>query len=121
MSDFVKSFLSRLYLEPKTSANIRLALEEIVVNAVSYAYPEGTEGDVTVEASYDGSRVVFTVVDDGQPFDPTKVTTADTSVDIENRPIGGLGILLARKIMDSIEYQRNGNKNELTMSKIISQ
>ena len=121
LSDFVKSFLSRLYLEPKTSANIRLALEEIVVNAVSYAYPEGTEGDVTVEASYDGSRVVFTVVDDGQPFDPTKVTTADTSVDIENRPIGGLGILLARKIMDSIEYQRNGNKNELTMSKIISQ
>ncbi|MBQ7253995.1 MAG: SpoIIE family protein phosphatase [Bacteroidales bacterium] len=119
LGDFIKSFLSRLHLEPKTAANIRLALEEIVVNAVSYAYPEGTEGEITVEASSDCSKAVFTVTDNGQPFDPTKVESADISVDIENRPIGGLGLLLARKIMDSIEYQRNGSRNVLTLSKNI--
>ena len=53
----------------------------------------------------------------GAEFDPTNVGKADTTLSVEDRPIGGLGILLVRNIMNSINYERTDGKNILTLSK----
>ena len=106
-------------MERKTASGLRLALEETVVNVINYAYPAGESGTVTVYADSDRKEVRFTVVDSGVPFDPTAVLYADTTLDAQNRPIGGLGIHLTRKLMDSVSYRWNDRKNILTLTKKI--
>ena len=107
-------------MDRKTAAGLRLALEETVVNVISYAFPADVEGEVTVLADSDRKEVRFTVVDAGIPFDPTAFLEADTTLDAQNRPIGGLGIHLTRKLMDSTTYVRREGKNVLTLTKSIS-
>ena len=119
LSDFLKEVCASLKLEHKTALGIRLAVEEMVVNVINYAYPENREGTVFVYADSDRSELRFTIVDSGTPFDPTAVIPASTTLDAESRPIGGLGILLARKIMDSVSYCRKENNNVLTLTKSI--
>ncbi len=119
LSAFVKDYLDRLDLDRKTAGGLRLALEETVVNVMNYAYPSGEAGEVTVYADSDRKEVRFTIVDAGVPFDPTAMLSADTTLDVENRPIGGLGILLTRKLMDSVSYSRENGQNVLTLTKSI--
>ena len=98
---------------------MRLAVEEAVVNVIEYAYPKGTKGEVNIRAASDGHKLEFIITDSGIPFNPTEVTAADTTLSAEERPVGGLGILLVRELMDSINYERIDGKNVLTISKII--
>jgi sigma-B regulation protein RsbU (phosphoserine phosphatase) len=117
LSSFVKDVFGRLDIEPKLARDIRLAVEEAVVNVIDYAYPRGMEGDVAVDVSSNGHQVKVIISDTGTPFDPTKENRADTTLSVEDRPIGGLGILLVRKLMDSINYERINGKNVLTLKK----
>ena len=57
------------------------------------------------------------VDDDGAPFDPLQAPEPDTSRPVEERPVGGLGILIVRRLMDEITYHRAGGRNRLTMRK----
>lgn len=119
LSDFLKALCARLELEQNLALSIRLAAEEAVVNAINYAYPEGKEGVITVYADSDHREIRFTIVDEGVPFDSTAAVPPDTRLGVQDRPIGGLGILLTRKIMDSVSYSRKEGKNVLTLTKII--
>lgn len=99
--------------------NINLALEEVVANVMLYAYPHDKSGKVLIEAEKEESRITFVVSDSGIPFDPTKQPPVDTTLGLEDRPIGGLGIHLVRQIMDQVQYRREGDKNILTLIKKI--
>ena len=57
----------------------------------------------------------FILSDEGKPFDPTAAPEADISMDVDERPIGGLGIFLVRQIMDSVSYEYRDGHNVLTM------
>ena len=116
---FIKDYLGWLDLDRKTLSGIRLALEESVVNVMNYAYPAGETGSVQVLADSNFKEVRFTVLDSGRPFDPTSVLEADTTLDAQNRPVGGLGIHLTRSLMDSISYCRRDGQNILTLTKSI--
>jgi sigma-B regulation protein RsbU (phosphoserine phosphatase) len=120
LSSFVKDFLSQVRMERRVAAGIRFAVEETVVNVMNYAYPPGEHGEVTVYADSNYKEVRFTIVDNGFPFDPTAVLEADTTLDAQNRPIGGLGIHLTRKMVDSVSYSRKHGFNVLTLTKSIS-
>ena len=99
------------------SMNMNLALEEAVVNVMNYAYPEGTIGDILIEAATTETQLVFTIKDSGTPFDPTQVEDPDTTLSIEDRPIGGLGIFLVKQLMDSVTYNYTDGFNILTLKK----
>jgi len=116
-SSFIKSVTEKLGIETPMARKLRLAVEEAVVNVISYAYPEGTEGDVTIKIMSDGHTLRFQIIDTGVPFDPTKKEKADTTLSIEERQIGGLGIFLVRELMDTINYERVDGKNILTLIK----
>jgi len=117
LTTFVRGVTDRLGLEDRPAKSLRLALEEMVVNIIHYAYPKGTRGKVDVRAWSDGKAVRFTVTDSGVPFDPTAVPSVDTTLSAEDRPVGGLGIHLARALMDSVRYERADDKNILTLEK----
>jgi sigma-B regulation protein RsbU (phosphoserine phosphatase) len=120
LSTFVKDVLARALSDEKQRGEIRLAVEEAVVNVMEYAYPTGVEGDVTIDARFDGQWVKFVISDSGIAFDPTKASDADTTLSAEDRPIGGLGILLVRRLMDSINYERVDGRNILTLKKKVN-
>ena len=119
LGPFVKQIAEQLGIEKSLSGKLRLALEEAVVNVMEYAYPKGTTGEVKVRATSNGHRLKFIITDSGISFNPTEVAAADTTLSAEERPVGGLGILLVRKLMDSINYERIDGKNILTLSKNI--
>lgn len=119
LNDFVKDYCGKLDIDRKTIAGLRLALEETVVNVIDYAYPAGYRGEVSVLAESDRKHLRFTVTDSGTPFDPTTVLEADTTLGAKDRPIGGLGVLLTRKLMDSIAYTRRNGQNVLFLTKYL--
>jgi sigma-B regulation protein RsbU (phosphoserine phosphatase) len=100
-----------------TTMQMNLAIEEAVVNVMNYAYPEGTTGSVNIEVQANDARLKFVISDSGKHFDPTSVAEADTSLSAEDRSIGGLGIYLVRQLMDSVNYERIGGFNVLTLRK----
>ena len=119
LSSFMKSVAERLGFETSMARQLRLAIEEAVVNVIDYAYPAGTKGDITVRMMSDGHILHCQIIDAGVPFDPTAKEKADTTLSAEDRQIGGLGILLVRELMDSINYERTDGQNVLTLTKKI--
>ena len=97
--------------------NINLAMEEAVTNSIMYAYPEGTRGEIEVDARVDDDTIEFTIADCGMEFDPTARPEPDINAGAEERPIGGLGIFLVKNIMDSVSYTREKDTNILRLIK----
>lgn len=119
LNDFIESIGERLQLDPPTIMQVQLAVEEAVVNVMNYAYPEGRNGFVTIKVMSDGHELRIVIIDSGRAFDPTRKEKADTTLSVEDRPIGGLGIFMIREMMDTINYERVDGRNLLMMIKII--
>ena len=102
----------------KDAMLLRLACEEIVMNVTSYAYPEETDGflDITIQKA---DRISIRFEDGGVPFNPLEQSEPDITLSAENREVGGLGIFLCKKLMDSINYRYENGNNVLTMTKLI--
>ena len=116
---FVDSLARENHLASDVTAQLNLALEEAVTNVISYAYPEGVDGTVDIEAITEGGTLSFIISDSGKAFDPTSKEEVDVSAGLDERPIGGLGIHLIRQIMDSVSYERRDGRNILTITKNI--
>ena len=117
LNAFVEEVCQTVGFDEMVSMQIKVAVEEAVVNVMKYAYPPGQHGDVTIEAATNDVRLKFTIIDSGKPFDPTVQTEVDTTLSAEQRNIGGLGIHIMRQNMDSINYERMDNLNVLTLRK----
>ena len=117
---FTEETLEAFECPMKTQMAICVAIEELFVNIAHYAYPE-SEGDMSLGIGFDtASRTVtFRVTDKGVPFDPLKKADPDITLSAEEREIGGLGIFIAKKTMDSLIYSYENGENILTMMKKI--
>ena len=102
---------------------IRLVVEELVVNIVDYAYSEvadcnsPTNDYLDVEIERHQKSITLRFRDGGVPFNPLAKESPDTSLPLEQRRIGGLGIFLVMKKMDSVEYEYTDGENVLTVMK----
>ena len=121
LNAFVEEVCLAVGFDDLTTMGIKVAVEEAVVNVMKYAYPPGQQRDVTIEAASNDLRLKFTIIDSGQPFDPTVQAEVDTTLSAGERKIGGLGIHIIRQNMDSINYERMDNLNVLTLRKKYSQ
>jgi serine/threonine-protein kinase RsbW len=116
--DHVRSSALICGLDGKQLQQIELAVEEVLVNVIRYAYPEDHQGKVEVDCSWgSGPGLSIEVTDYGIAFDPLAEADPDTSLGLAERSIGGLGIFLTKKMMDQVCYERKDNKNILTMVK----
>jgi len=96
-------------------------LDDVLRNVISHAYPEGGRHDIEVRIECRDGRVITTVTDDGITFNPLLRPAPDTSLSLEDRQVGGLGIHVVRQMADEISYRRRGDKNELTLTVLIGQ
>ena len=96
---------------------VRLAVEEMVVNIVDYAYPNSDKGYLGIDITRDEGGITLRFIDGGVPFNPLQTDMPDTTLPISQRKIGGLGILFVTKVMDSVTYEYAGGQNILTVKK----
>ena len=116
--DFMIVSLKMLGVDDHSTFDIQLAVDEISVNIIKYAYGE-TGGSILTACHRDGNAIFITIMDDGRPFDPTRIPSPDLGSDLEQRKVGGLGVYLAKKVMDSVIYSYENGQNVLTMKKFI--
>jgi sigma-B regulation protein RsbU (phosphoserine phosphatase) len=96
---------------------LNLALEELIVNAISYGYDDDLSHQIRVRMSRNGDLLSVTLEDDGRKFNPLEVPIPDIGAPLEERQTGGLGVHLARNMMDSMDYARDQGTNRLRMTK----
>ena len=104
----------------KKRRQLNIALEELMVNIVNYAY--GEEHGI-IRISYEfwktegGVCLKLICADYGKSYNPLKKKEPDVSLPAEKRKAGGLGIFMMKKLVDSIEYERVGGENQITIIK----
>ena len=118
--DFVNESLEEAGCSFKIQMQIDLCVEEMFVNIASYAYP-GKTGEAEIEVSCSDGEASITLRDSGMPYNPLAKADPDVSLSAQERAVGGLGIFLVKKTMDSVSYEYTGGKNIFTMSKKLSQ
>ena len=115
LEPFLEDFFQQNGLAMESLSKIDLALEEALANVIMYAYPERTEGDVTLSIKMDGNAIHMEISDKGVPFNPLQQQEANLDVPLEERKIGGLGIHLIKEIMDSVTYEYREGRNVLRL------
>ncbi|WP_027406295.1 ATP-binding protein [Anaerovibrio sp. RM50] len=120
VNEFVEEFLKEKDCSPKIRMQLELVVEEIFSNIANYAYGDDT-GKVTIEGCLEDDAAKFRLkfMDHGSPYNPLKQPDPDVNMELEDRPIGGLGIFLVKKNVDDITYQHEDGQNILTIVKSI--
>lgn len=101
---------------PAAGAQLMVAFDEIISNVLNHG-GDGREPAVEIMLRLGAGTIQAEIADDGKPFDPLAADAPDLTLDIDERPIGGLGIHLVRKLMDEVSYEYDGGKNRLRISK----
>ena len=119
LGQIVAAFGARHHLPARVVFEVNLALEEILTNVISYGYEDSSEHQIRLTLALVGGELRAEVEDDGRPFNPIEAPEPEMDSPLEERPVGGLGIHLARKLMDRLAYRRQQDKNLLLMTKKI--
>lgn len=112
-----ESWLQSYRPSPQVLNFVLLAIEEVVTNCIRYGYDDADEHTIVIVLSIDDEDLTIDVMDDGHAFDPLAASPPDFSLEIQDRPIGGLGIYLLRQLADRIAYERRDGANRLTLTK----
>ena len=117
--------LGRLWAERRLSRAVtwpvEVSLDEVLANVVRHGLAgRGDSATVELELQLDSGeppRCELLVSDDGPEFDPLAAAAPDTTLAVEERPIGGLGIELVKRLMDEVRYERSGGRNRLRLAR----
>jgi anti-sigma regulatory factor (Ser/Thr protein kinase) len=116
----VEAFGEAERLSAELVFSVNLALDEVITNIIRYAHEaDDRQHPIDVRLSLEQGVLTAQVEDDGRPFNPLEAPLPDLDADIEERPIGGLGIHLVRTMMSSLEYRRENGRNVLIMKKTL--
>lgn len=117
LAEEVDAFCERNGLDAMAHA-FNLSFDELLTNTIHYGYDDAGSHEIEITLAADGDRMTATIQDDGRAFDPTVDAEApDIDADLDDRPIGGLGIFLVKEMMDEIRYERVGAFNRVTLMK----
>jgi anti-sigma regulatory factor (Ser/Thr protein kinase) len=113
LSAAVHEFLRAGGVADETLFTVELALEEVVTNILKYAALDPVAGRITVHLERTPERVLLVIEDNGRQFDPVQAAEPDLGERIEDRPVGGAGLGLLRRMVQLLRYQRRGANNHL--------
>jgi serine/threonine-protein kinase RsbW len=115
--DFVEETAARLNAMPAAIPNVVLAVDEMVTNIIEHGY-QGQPGSIEIEVTTREDALIIRLRDQAPPFDPTTRPLPDLSIPFDDRPPGGLGIYLTRKVMDEVQHRVTATHgNDLTLVK----
>lgn len=115
---FVRATLKNHGCTTSLMSQVELAVEEIYINIANYSYlPHEGVATIRCEVKNVPFQISIAFMDNGTPYNPLDKPDADIHLTAEERQIGGLGIFLAKKMMDDISYEFKDNQNILTLHK----
>jgi serine/threonine-protein kinase RsbW len=113
--EFVRTGAREASLPEARIGELDLLIEEIFMNVCCHAYPDGRQGLVTLTYSVPApGQLSVEVADQGAEFNPLTAVPPDLTLNLESRPIGGLGIFLVKTLAPSLTYRRDRDWNRLT-------
>jgi anti-sigma regulatory factor (Ser/Thr protein kinase) len=107
-------------LPAETVFEIKLALEELIVNVILHGYEDDAEHQIAVEIRLTDEELTMTIEDDGKPFNPLEFRSENIERPFDERETGGMGIHLVRQLMDEVSYQREQGRNVLFLRKQVT-
>lgn len=113
----VADFARAHQLPDSVAFDVNLALEEIIVNTISYGYEDRSGHEIVVRLALRDRQLTVEIEDDARPFNPLEVPEPDLSQPLEERRVGGLGIHLVRKLFEQLEYHYEAGRNILVLRK----
>lgn len=118
VTEFINEQLETFDCPMKMQMKIDVAIDEIVSNIAFYAYDDFV-GKVTlqIEKQEEPLAVVLTFIDHGKPYNPLDKQDPNVNLSVEEKPIGGLGIFMVKKLMDEVRYEYRDGQNVLTIKK----
>lgn len=99
---------------------VQVALDEVLSNVLRHGSAGGRVGPIGVDLDLEGPSIEIVVTDDAPAFNPLEAPAPDTSVRLDDRPLGGLGIALVRALVDEVTYERRQGRNRLTLRKTLA-
>lgn len=119
IAPLIEGFCAEHGLGDEVAQAVNLSLDELLTNTISYGYDDDGphQIDIRMIAAPSGN-VTVTLSDDARAFDPTEAGDPDIEAELDDRPLGGLGIHFVRVMMDEVRYRRVGDRNELTLVKL---
>lgn len=115
----LEEFAGRTGLDATNLQQVTLAIDELFTNIVSYGGLAGPAASISLDVVLDGSVLRISLSDPGRPFDPQEIPPPDLDSSLDDRPIGGLGVHLARTLVDTLAYRREDGRNHLSLTKRI--
>lgn len=119
VTGFLEELAEEWGLSMPLTFSLNLVLEEALTNSILYGYDDKDKHILEICFNKTGDELSISIIDDGHEYDPTLKADPDITAPAEDREIGGLGIFLIKKIMDTVEYQRKENRNYLILTKNI--
>ncbi len=117
LQDAFAQFAAAKEMETTTIRELHVVFDELLSNIVLYAYLDEENHEIEVEIDASKERLKIIIVDDGRAFNPLEADKPDTSLPLEERKIGGLGIHLVLNMVDELTYKRDGNRNIVVFTK----
>ena len=114
--EIARNCAEQLDFEKSSIMQIELALEEVIVNIINYAYPL-EKGTIGFSCSGKEGNLVMEIADSGIPFDMMSAEDPDIDASLEDRKVGGLGVFFVKQLMDEVFYERRDGKNILILVK----
>lgn len=117
IGEFIELILRRLGADEEVFP-VQLAVDEACTNVIVHSYQGECNKPVAVNCSIIGEQFIVRIEDWGQPFNPYAIPPPDLSAEPDDRRLGGLGIFIMQKMMDSVEYNFRANRhNQVIMTK----
>lgn len=117
----VEEFGQAQNLPSSLTYQINLALEELGINIVNYAYDDNETHKFEISLALEVNTLTIEIIDDGRAFNPlSEAPEPDLDSNVEDRPIGGLGVHLVRSMMDELHYRREAERNHITLVKTVT-
>ena len=113
----IEEFCDRRDIAPQLAYAVNLSIDELLTNTMNHGFHDDEPHRIEIIVRLEADTLVVIIVDDGAPFDPSRAPQTDITASLEDRPLGGLGLLLVHEMMDAIEYQRVRECNVVTLTK----
>lgn len=113
--------LDRRGVSERVRYAVQLVIEEMVTNSIKYAFDDELPHDIELTMALDAEAVRVTLVDEGRPFDPSCDVDTGVCRPVPHPAEGGLGIMMVRRICDSVQYRRENDRNVVQMDIVLDQ
>jgi serine/threonine-protein kinase RsbW len=115
--NFVAKHAKSFGFKKQDVADIRLAVDEAYTNIIKHAYKHDANRLVDIKLGYNSNEFWVSLLDSGKTFDPSSYTEPDVREKIRQKKRGGVGVYLIKKLMDDVEYSKEGQLNKIRMTK----